>query len=222
MGVFISPAVGISINTWSLADGQLLQGPEWKMGRPTYYIFASSGKESDSFDFWLELEVPRSHYDGNELLDIVLVGHYIHGSQMKSAQFKQFLSQFPGWSYPVGWSASYKSYKFWTPDSNNLDRMTVAIICVEPRDIISILIRMSHIEKSCFVINAMLHIWNVWNLEKLIWGVNMSLFIMQDLQRKFTNVLSTNFKTESQIEFWGKLGQLLLQHLILFVNNLRI
>jgi len=112
MGVFISPAVGISINTWSLADGQLLQGPEWKMGRPTYYIFASSGKESDSFDFWLELEVPRSHYDGNELLDIVLVGHYIHGSQMKSAQFKQFLSQFPGWSYPVGWSASYKSYKF--------------------------------------------------------------------------------------------------------------
>ena len=112
MGVFISPAVGISIKSWSLADGNLLPGPEWKMGRPTYYIFASSGKESDSFEFWLELEVPRSHYDGNELLDMALVGHYIHGSQMKSAQFKQFLSQFPGWSYPVGWTASYKSYKF--------------------------------------------------------------------------------------------------------------
>ena len=112
MGVYISPAMGITIKSWSLADGQLLPGPEWKMGRPTYYIFASSGKESDSFEFWLELDVPRSHYDGNELLDMVLVGHYIHGSQMKSAQFKQFLSQFPGWSYPVGWTASYKSYKF--------------------------------------------------------------------------------------------------------------
>ena len=112
MGVFISPAIGITLRSWSLAGGELLAGPEWKMGRPTYYIFASSGKESDSFEFWLEVEVPRSHYDGNELLDLALVGHYTHGSQMKSAQFKQFLGQFPGWSYPVGWTAAYKSYKF--------------------------------------------------------------------------------------------------------------
>ena len=112
MGVFISPAVGVNIRTWSLAGGQLLEGPEWKHGRPTYYIFFSSGKETDSFEFWLECEVPRSHYDGNELVDMVLVGHHIHGSQMKSAQFKQFLAQFPGWSYPVGWTAAYKSYKF--------------------------------------------------------------------------------------------------------------
>ena len=112
MGVFISPAVGISIKSWSLAGGELLPGPPWKMGRPTFYIFVSSGKQSDSLEFWLEVEVPRSHYDGNELLDMALVGHYIHGAHMKSAQFSQFLQQFPGWSYPVGWTASYKSYKF--------------------------------------------------------------------------------------------------------------
>ena len=112
MGIFLSPAVGIHVKSWSLAGGKLLEGPQWKMGRPTYYIFASSGKQSDSMEFWLEVEVPRSHYDGNEMLDMALVGHYIHGANMRSAQFNQFLEQFPGWSYPVGWTASYKSYKF--------------------------------------------------------------------------------------------------------------
>ena len=60
MVVFISPAIGITLRSWFLAGGELLAGPEWK----TYYIFASSGKESDSFEFWLEVEVPRSYYDG--------------------------------------------------------------------------------------------------------------------------------------------------------------
>lgn len=112
MGVFISPASGISLKSWSLAEGKVLEGPEWKFGRPTYYIFHSSGKENDSWEFWLELEVPRSHYDGNELLDMALTGHYLHGTQMKSAQFSKFLAQYPGWSYPIGWTAAYKAYKF--------------------------------------------------------------------------------------------------------------
>lgn len=112
MGVFLSPAIGINVLSWSLAGGEVLKGPEWRAGRPTHYIFHSSGKDNDSWEFWLELEVPRSHYDGNELLDIAITGHHLHGSQMKSPQFQQFLSQFPGWSYPVGWTAAYKAYKF--------------------------------------------------------------------------------------------------------------
>jgi hypothetical protein len=31
---------------------------------------------------------------------------------MKSAEFKTLLDKFPGWSYPVGWTAAYKAYKF--------------------------------------------------------------------------------------------------------------
>jgi len=112
MGVFISPSAGIQLVKWSLANGELLEGPEWKAGRPTYYIFHSQGKDLESWDFWLDLEVPRSHYEGNELLDMVATGHHIHGPQMKSTQFKLFLNQFPGWSYTVGWTAAYKAYKF--------------------------------------------------------------------------------------------------------------
>lgn len=112
MGVFLSPALGIQLVSWSLADRQILQGPEWKQGRPTYYIFHSQGKDTEPWEFWLDLEVPRSHYEDNELIDIAIAGHHLHGPQMKSGQFKAFLGQYPGWSYPVGWTAVYKSYKF--------------------------------------------------------------------------------------------------------------
>ena len=62
MGVYISPAVGVKLTTWSLADGELLTGPAWKNDRPTYYIFHSHGKDPETWDFWLQFEVPRSYY----------------------------------------------------------------------------------------------------------------------------------------------------------------
>jgi hypothetical protein len=88
MGVFLSPATGVSLARWSLAGGEVLAGPEWKRGRPTHYIFHSSGKEGDSWEFWLELEVPRSHYDGNQLLDLAITGHHLHGSQVQMSQIR--------------------------------------------------------------------------------------------------------------------------------------
>ena len=45
-------------------------------------------------------------------MDLAISGHITHGSGMKSPEFKQFLDQFPSWSYPVGWTATYKSFKF--------------------------------------------------------------------------------------------------------------
>ena len=45
-------------------------------------------------------------------MDLAISGHITHGSGMKSPEFKQFLDQFPAWSYPVGWTATYKSFKF--------------------------------------------------------------------------------------------------------------
>ena len=62
MGIFISPAVGVRLTTWSLAEGELLAGPTWKNDRPTYYIFHSHGKDPETWDFWLQFEVPRSYY----------------------------------------------------------------------------------------------------------------------------------------------------------------
>ena len=61
----------------------------------------------------LEVKVPKTHVAGRDpLLDMAVTGHIVHGNEMKSAEFKRFLAQFPEWSYPVGWTASYKMFKF--------------------------------------------------------------------------------------------------------------
>lgn len=48
----------------------------------------------------------------HDLVDLAVTGHIIHGNGMKSANFKTFLAQYPDWSYPVGWTASYKAFVF--------------------------------------------------------------------------------------------------------------
>ena len=61
----------------------------------------------------LEVKVPKTHVAGRDpLMDMAVTGHIVHGNEMKSAEFKRFLAQFPEWSYPVGWTASYKMFKF--------------------------------------------------------------------------------------------------------------
>ena len=57
MGVYFSPKSGVTLNTWSFSDGELLQGPTWKDGRPTYYIFYSHGLSPSPWQFWLEFKV---------------------------------------------------------------------------------------------------------------------------------------------------------------------
>lgn len=113
MGIYFSPAAGVKLTSWSFVEGKVLEGPEWKDGRPTYYIFYSHGLSPTSWEFWLELKFPKAHTMGADpILDMAVTGHIVHGNEMKSADFKKFLAQFPIWSYPVGWTASYKSFKF--------------------------------------------------------------------------------------------------------------
>ena len=63
----------------------------------------------DFFYFQVLRGYTKEHH---ELMDLAISGHITHGSGMKSPEFKQFLDQFPPWSYPVGWTSSYKSFKF--------------------------------------------------------------------------------------------------------------
>ncbi len=113
MGVFFSPEAGVKLTSWSFEDGKILTGPEWKDGRPTYYIFYSHGLSASTWEFWIELKTPKTHVlDDDPLLDLNVVGHILHGAEMKSSEFKRFLAQLPDWSYPVGWTASLKSFKY--------------------------------------------------------------------------------------------------------------
>ena len=58
-------------------------------------------------------QVPKDYMAvHHDIVDLAVTGHIIHGNGMKSGDFKTFLAQFPEWSYPVGWTASYKAFVF--------------------------------------------------------------------------------------------------------------
>ena len=113
MGIYFSPKSGVSLTTWSFSEGEVLEGPKWKDERPTYYIFHSHGLSPSPWQFWLQFKVPKDYTaEKHDIVDLAVTGHIIHGNGMKSGDFKTFLAQFPEWSYPVGWTASYKAFVF--------------------------------------------------------------------------------------------------------------
>ncbi len=114
MAIFLSPAVGVEMSGWSFEGAPLQPGPQWKDGRPTYFIFYSHGLNPKHWEFWVELKVPKTFVEGeDDLLDVSVVGHFIHGQEMKStSDFKRFLSQYPSWSYVTGWTSSLRYYRF--------------------------------------------------------------------------------------------------------------
>jgi len=113
MGIYISPVSGVKLNTWSFSNGELLEGPTWKDNRPTYYIFYSHGLAPTPWTFWLDFKVHKDYIpEKHNVMDLAITGHIIHGNGMKSSDFKAFLSQYPDWSFPVGWTSSYKSFVF--------------------------------------------------------------------------------------------------------------
>lgn len=60
-----------------------------------------------------ELQVPKDFtFEKHDIVDLAVTGHILHGNGMKSGEFKTFLAQYPDWSYPVGWTASYKAFVF--------------------------------------------------------------------------------------------------------------
>ena len=67
----------------------------------------------ENLEFFSSFQVPKDYTaEKHDLVDLAVTGHIIHGNGMKSGDFKTFLAQYPEWSYPVGWTASYKSFVF--------------------------------------------------------------------------------------------------------------
>jgi len=111
--IFLSPYPKTKITAWSFDENGVLAGPVWKDKRPTHFIFYSHGLRPLPWDFWLEMSVPKTHNIGSDpLMDAIVVGHFLHGNEMKSPDFKKFLAQYPKWSHPIGWTASLREYAF--------------------------------------------------------------------------------------------------------------
>ena len=87
----------VRLTAWSFGD-EMLTGPEWKDGRPTYYIFYSHGSSPTPWQFWIELavifvKILKHHFNTN--MWEILVKHQIREKLFKVVTFSFFL-RFPG------------------------------------------------------------------------------------------------------------------------------
>ena len=63
MGIYFSPAAGVTLTNWSFENGKILTGPVWRDDRPTYYIFYSHGLSPSSWEFWDDIQFCREFHD---------------------------------------------------------------------------------------------------------------------------------------------------------------
>ncbi|CAG0913550.1 unnamed protein product [Notodromas monacha] len=115
MTLIVSPNFGWQMDSWSLAgpvhDSQLAYS-----GRRTYFLYFSYGLQPDLWTPWFLLKKDASDPgatkgDVDELLELGLTGHSIHGNDAQDDYLSAFLARFPAWTYPAGWTCTYDNYR---------------------------------------------------------------------------------------------------------------
>nr|CAD7460312.1 unnamed protein product [Timema tahoe] len=109
IGVMLSPISGVTLDRWSLVEGEPLKSSKWNT-RDTYFVYYSYASDPEPLVFWIDLNVPD--IDMKQILDIAVTSHFLHGPHKTSPEFVRFMGQFPSWASPSGWVATYSSFKF--------------------------------------------------------------------------------------------------------------
>nr|CAD7425171.1 unnamed protein product [Timema monikensis] len=109
IGVMLSPVSGVTLDRWSLVEGEPLKSSKWN-NRDTYFVYYSYASDPEPLVFWIDLNVPD--IDPKQILDIAVTSHFLHGPHKTSPEFVRFMGQFPSWASPSGWVATYNSFKF--------------------------------------------------------------------------------------------------------------
>nr|CAD7263210.1 unnamed protein product [Timema shepardi] len=109
IGVMLSPVSGVTLDRWSLVEGEPLKSSKWN-NRDTYFVYYSYASDPEPLVFWIDLNVPDIGM--KQILDIAVTSHFLHGPHKTSPEFVRFMGQFPSWASPSGWVATYNSFKF--------------------------------------------------------------------------------------------------------------
>lgn len=107
IGVMISPAQGVEVESWSIPTPHPLAGPQWN-GRNTYFIYYAYGLDPVPLSFSIDFKIPPGH--SGPIMDLAVTSHYLFGEGKASKDLKDLVSQFPSWAAVTYWTASYESW----------------------------------------------------------------------------------------------------------------
>lgn len=98
---------GVKLLKWSFDEFEPLEAAPWQ-GRQTYMVYFSHGVVGATLEFDLDLEVSKEFPEA--LLDVAVVGHYMHDQAYRTDEFQNFLAKFPDWAHVTPWTVTYKSW----------------------------------------------------------------------------------------------------------------
>jgi hypothetical protein len=110
--IILSPGPNYKLVKWSLTDEIPPAKVLWK-DRPTYFIYHARGIKMEVLEFTCDFDriTAQTSANSSEVLDITYSAFYIHGEDMKTADFDSFQRKFPDWTYVKGWTSVTNMYK---------------------------------------------------------------------------------------------------------------
>jgi len=108
--IVLSPNSNYNLTSWSLLAQVPKSGVPWN-DRNTYFIYFGRGNENHQFGFTCEFTKNSGDDDiGDPVVDVQLVGFFLYGTNMATAEFIDFANRFPSWTDTMIWSAVLKQY----------------------------------------------------------------------------------------------------------------
>ncbi|KAL5273662.1 hypothetical protein ACFFRR_000426 [Megaselia abdita] len=96
---------GTILKSWSMA-------PDTKTltSEPPFVLNTFYGLEFKDITFDMEFE--REGPENSTTLQMVVVAHYVHHTNIYTEEFNKFIDAFPNWTYVNHWLSDYQSYEF--------------------------------------------------------------------------------------------------------------
>ncbi|KAG7477051.1 hypothetical protein MATL_G00089410 [Megalops atlanticus] len=109
MSLYLMPHSGAVLSSWSFGDGT----PQFDLNGE-YFIFYSHGLESPVWNFWFEIQPPKSpDPSGPEgMISVAIASHYFFREDQKTPQLQEMLQRFPVWAFPSSWVSTYHMYRY--------------------------------------------------------------------------------------------------------------
>ncbi|ROL46785.1 Endoplasmic reticulum metallopeptidase 1 [Anabarilius grahami] len=109
MSLYLLPHAGASLSGWSFGDGT----PQFDLSGE-YFIFYSHGLDAPAWNFWFEIQPPKSSDASPDegLISLAISAHYFSGPDRRSEQLESLLKRFPAWAFPSSWISTYHMYRY--------------------------------------------------------------------------------------------------------------
>ncbi|CAD7014588.1 unnamed protein product [Ceratitis capitata] len=104
--LYVDPYPNTTVADWSFDLTPL------KSKFPTpYFVYHFYSMDDRPLQFWIEMDRGSTDYEGGTLR-LGIGAHFLYHEDQYTEEFKGFLDEFPEWSYPIDWVASFESRIF--------------------------------------------------------------------------------------------------------------